>query len=129
MKKTIQIVSIILLAFLGISAILGGGALVIDPSGKSIEMPISLIEHSPFSSFLIPGLILFLFNGVSSIIIAVLVLKKNKYSPLLIFSQGVVQTIWIIVQIIIIRQTDILQYIYGFVGLALILCGLYLNKK
>lgn len=128
MEKFIRLTSMILLILLGISAMFGGGSFIIDPSGKLIQMPISHLQHTPFTTFLIPGLILFLFNGVSSIIIAVLVIKKNKYSSQLVFLQGAVQAIWIVVQVIILRQAGVLHYICFTVGLILLLEGLYLHN-
>jgi hypothetical protein len=54
-----------LLLFLGISALGGGSMLIISPSGKLIGgLPISILAHSPFIDFLIPGIILFVVLGV-----------------------------------------------------------------
>ena len=50
-----------LLEFLGLGAIYGGGALIISPTGKMLGgLPLSMLDQSPFSDFLIPGIILFL---------------------------------------------------------------------
>jgi hypothetical protein len=70
-----------LLAFLGLGALGGGGVLVVSPSGKLMGMPLSLLQHSPFTTFLIPGLILFLVLGVTPCLIAYALLKKPA-SPL-----------------------------------------------
>jgi hypothetical protein len=59
---------LILLVFLGLGAIGGGGALIISPSGDLLKMPVSLIEKSPFSNFLVPGIILFSILGLVPII-------------------------------------------------------------
>jgi len=128
MNKIIRIIAIILLVFLGISAVYGGGVLIVDPSGKILGMPLSHLEHSPFNSFLIPGIILFLFNGVSSLIIAVMAIKKHRLYTLFAISQGIVQVIWILVQIAMIRSTSILHFIYFSVGTLLIICSMLLRK-
>lgn len=127
--KTLKISVIILLIFLGISAIFGGGAFIIDPSGDLIQMPISLLEHSPFSTFLIPGLILFLFNGVSSIVIAILVIRKYRFYTELVILQGIIQDVWIVVQLIMIQSMSVLHYIFFTVGSLLIISGAVLRKK
>jgi hypothetical protein len=58
-SQTIINIHISLLAFLGIGAIGGGGALIISPSGKLLGgIPLSLLKNSPFNDFLIPGIIL-----------------------------------------------------------------------
>ena len=72
---------IFLLAFLGVGAIGGGGVLIISPSGKLIGMPLSMLDKSPFDSFLIPAIILFLVLGVFPCVLAFALLKKleNKF--------------------------------------------------
>jgi hypothetical protein len=129
MVKFIRFITIVLLFFLGISAIYGGGTLVIDPSGKLLGMPISHLEHSPFSSFLIPGLILFLFNGVSAIIIAVMAIRKHRLFTLLVICQGIVQVMWILIQVAMLRSTSVLHFICFAVGALLIIAGIILRKK
>lgn len=68
---------LILLAFLGLGAIGGGGVLIISPSGKLMGMPLSMLDHSPFKSFLIPGIILFLFLGIAPLLLIIALLKKS----------------------------------------------------
>ena len=127
--KILRIAAIILLIFLGISAIFGGGAFIIDPSGELLQMPISLLEYSPFNSFLVPGLILFLFNGVSSIVIAILVIRKSWFYAEFVILQGIVQDVWIVVQLLMIQSISVLHYIFFTVGSLLIISGVILLKK
>jgi hypothetical protein len=66
-----------LLGFLGLSAIGGGGALIISPSGKLLGgLPLSILKNSPFTDFLIPGIILFLVLGIAPILIMAALIKK-----------------------------------------------------
>jgi hypothetical protein len=67
-----------LLAFLGIGALFGGGALIISPSGELLGMPLSMIKDSPFSNFLIPAIFLFTFLGLSPCLVIFALLKKPK---------------------------------------------------
>lgn len=69
-------VLIILLAFLGLGAIFGGGALVVSPTGELLGMPLSLLEHSPFNNYLIPGIILFSILGMAPCLLIFALLKK-----------------------------------------------------
>jgi hypothetical protein len=69
---------ICLLAFLGIGALFGGGALIISPSGELLGMPLSMIKDSPFSNFLIPAIFLFTFLGLSPCLVIFALLKKPK---------------------------------------------------
>ncbi len=76
-KPTAQIIHFFLLAFLGLSAIVGGGALIISPSGKLLGgLPLSILEMSPFKNFLIPGIILFVVLGLAPCLLIFALVKK-----------------------------------------------------
>ncbi|MEO2206617.1 hypothetical protein ABGV42_23160 [Paenibacillus pabuli] len=70
---------ILLQGFLGIGAIVGGGGLIIDPSGSLLHMPNSLLEHSPFGNFLFPGIILLLVLGIMPIVIAISLIAHSHW--------------------------------------------------
>jgi len=71
-----------LLLFLGIGALAGGTLLILSPSGKWIgNLPISILDRSPFANFLIPGMILFTLIGLAPCLISIALLKKPE-SPL-----------------------------------------------
>lgn len=59
------------LVFQGLSGLYGGGALVWDPSGALLQMPLDLLEGSPFTTYRIPGLILFAVLGIGPLVVAV----------------------------------------------------------
>jgi hypothetical protein len=74
---------ILLLLFLGLSALGGGALLIISPSGKLLGgLPLSILDHSPFNNFFIPGVILFLVLGFSPCFLAVALVKKpvNRFA-------------------------------------------------
>jgi hypothetical protein len=65
-----------LLALLGLGAIGGGGLLAVAPSGRLLGMPLSMLAGSPFSDFLVPGIVLFTVLGVVPCLLVVALLKK-----------------------------------------------------
>lgn len=79
MRSTvIRNILIFLLSFLGLGAIGGGGVLIISPTGEMIGMPLSMLSRSPFSTFLIPGIILFLTLGIFPFLVCFGLLKKPE---------------------------------------------------
>ncbi len=50
--------------FLGFGAVVSGALMMISPDGALMQLPLFLIEASPFKGFFIPGMILFIFVGV-----------------------------------------------------------------
>lgn len=80
---------IALLAFLGLGAIGGGAVLIISPSGKLMGMPLAMLDTSPFSNFLIPGIILFLVLGLLPMFLLIALLKNphQNLQSILTFAQ------------------------------------------
>ena len=74
--KTTRTILLILLGFLGLGAVGGGAVLLVSPSGKLVGMPLSMLDTSPFTSFLIPGLLLFIVIGLGPCLLVIALLKK-----------------------------------------------------
>ncbi len=119
-----RIAAISLLIFNGLSAVYGGGSLVIDPSGEWLQLPIALLERTPFESFLIPGLILLSVNGVLNLVVAFLGIRKRSSFPAATTACGALLVIWLTVQIILIGQFYAPAHLtYGLVGVAMVFVG------
>ena len=78
-SKTARNVLLFLLGFLGLGAVGGGGVLIVSPGGKLMGMPLSMLSRSPFSDFLLPGIILFCVLGVMPLIMIVGLLKQPRF--------------------------------------------------
>ncbi|MNO63841.1 hypothetical protein D3C76_545580 [compost metagenome] len=121
----------ILLIFLGVGALAGGGAMVIDPSGDLIHIPTSMMKRSPFSDFLIPGSLLFIVFGVLPLLVVYGLIKRpqwglvkrlNPFKKLYSFWAwslyiGFGQIIWITVQTYMLNSVAIVHLIYISLGL------------
>jgi len=122
-------VAIVFLAFLGISSIAGAVPLILDPSGGLLRMPSSFLQHSPFRSFLIPGIILMVANGLLSLAILVAVIRKvNGYGRWVAF-QGCVIFGWITVEVLMIRLVHWAHFVYWGVGIVLFVAGLAIMRS
>jgi len=112
----------VLQAFIGLGAIGGGLMFIIDPSGNAMELPVDMLQGSPFPDFLIPGLFLFTVNGLGSIVGAGLSLARSRYAPEAGVLLGAILVAWIIIQVAIIQSVHwlhILYFVLGFIELAL----------
>lgn len=125
--KILRIIAILLLSFNSIGAIFGGWSFINDPSGGDLKIPITYLDHSPFTNFLIPGIILLPSMAYSVYSPWYGLFKWKKYAWLIIF-QGVLLIGWIIVQMILLREIYYLQFIFGGIGVVLLLIGITLNK-
>lgn len=129
MKIFLKAFVALLLLFNGIGAIYGGWHLMTKPDGSGLMMPLDMLEHSPFNNYFVPGIILFIANGLFSLFVLVMLLVNYKKYSLLIIAQGVVLVTWIIVQIIMIQTIEKLHVIYGGAGILLVICGSVISLK
>lgn len=130
-------VVIVLQFLLGLGALAGGGVLMADPSGNLIGMPFSLVHHSPFHNYLIPGMILFTFVGLFSVAVAYSLwqlpgwrwpnvinpFKGLHWSWAASLAEGVIVLIWITVEVSF-TGVGFLHFLYWAWGLALIVLTL-----
>jgi uncharacterized membrane protein len=124
----VRAIAIAALIFLGITSMVGAVPLIIDPSGKMLSMPMNLLEHSPFSSFLIPGIILLTGNCLLSFWVLTKVLRKRPRYGDWIALQGCVLAGWITVQIVMIRMVIWAHCVYLTVAAILVFCGWLLRR-
>ena len=127
--NTLRLIAILLLIFNATGALFGGWSLIQDPTGSDLKLPLTYLEHSPFKDFFIPGLILFIVNGVFSVITIFWTGLQRRQYPWLIIIQGGILTSWIIAQMIMIREINYLHFIYGGLGLSLLWIGFALKNK
>lgn len=112
-----------LLFFQGISAIAGGVALVASPDGAIMHMPLSNLHGSPFSDFLVPGIILLLVLGVFPLIVLVGMWQRRARAWYGSFAVGCGLVIFEIVEVTVI-PFSVLQAVYGATGVLIALLTL-----
>ena len=126
--KMVRAVALVALVLLCISALFGAIPLILNPSGEPWGMPQSFHDHSPFHSFLIPGMILLLANGVLCLAILIGALRHSPGYGWWVAFQGCVLTGWIVVEVVILRFAIWPHYFYAGIGLVLIGSGLILTR-
>src|SRR5919108_1915729 len=100
-RRPIAWVVVGLEVLLGVGALFGGGALLLAPDGHLLSMPTSVLANSPFTDFLVPGLILFTVNGVAPLVAASLTIWRPSLAPLAAVGIGVAVIGWIVVEMVI----------------------------
>jgi hypothetical protein len=127
--KIVRWVAIVALAFLGIAAIVGAVPMILNPDGTPWQMSQSLLDPSPFDSFLIPGIVLFIANGVLSLASLIGAVRKDPDYAWWIVLQGVVLAVWLAVEIAMIRQILREHYVYSALAVVLIVSGILLMRE
>ncbi len=116
-------------AFIGLGALGGGFMLVRDPTGSALGLPMSFLEGSPFTDFLIPGMFLLAVNGVGSMIGAGLSFAKRRYAQEIAIVLGAILVAWIVVQVVIISSFHWVHVLYFILGIVELWIGLYIRRR
>ena len=118
-QRAIRITLLVIEAFVAVTAFAGGTALVLGallPGFASvITPPTEYLEGSPFSSYLVPGLVLALVLGGVNAIAFVLLLRRRPSASFAAAAAGYAALIWIFVQMTVI-PFSLLQAVYFIAG-------------
>ncbi len=113
MKLVIRIL-LFLHIFIGLGAMAGGLAAILDPM-KPLGIGVEAL-HGYFDSFFIPGLFLFFVLGVGNLLCAYLFRFKPLEQGYTSGFIGAVLVFWIIIQCIILRTVAALHIIFAVLG-------------
>jgi len=128
MKPLLKIIASVLLFINGIGAIIGGYNLLTAPDGTNIGLTLQMLKYSPFDDYFIPGLILFIINGLFSFFVFIMLFIRYRHYAWYIIAQGIVLTCWIMVQVIMLKIFVILHLVMGLTGILLIITGWGLTR-
>lgn len=109
------------LAFLSIGAIGGGSAFAIDPSGRTMGLPVRLLSGSPFADYLLPGLILLSVLGVYPLVVLYGLYTRRGWAWTAALTVGLALVVWIAVQGSIVGFGHWFQWLYLGLGAAILL--------
>ena len=122
--KSVRTFLAIVLLFLSAGAFWGGIKLIVDAHGNPWGMmPLSMLQYSPFHSWLIPGILLLATNGLLAAWVLWLVLARRTHYGLWAVLQGCALLGWLTVECILLRVVAWPHYLYGVIGLVIIVSG------
>lgn len=128
MKTLTKIITLALLLINGLTATYGGFILMVHPNGSGLGLPLYLLGETPFSNYFIPGLLLLLTNGLSSLFIGWLFISSKSNAYWLIKVQGLLLVSYIGIQVLMIEVFVPLHVICGGAGLFMIILGYFCER-
>ena len=120
--KFVQLVLIVVVAFVGLTAVAGGVAILTG----FLQLPLGLLQGTPFSSYLIPGLVLAIVVGGSGLVAAATLPTGCEMGILASLVAGLILVGWIVVEIAMIGLGSWLQVLYLVLGLTILGLAAYL---
>lgn len=101
--------------FVGVGALLGGGALILAPDGHLLGIPTKLLAGSPFPSFLVPGIVLFTCVGLAPLLAAAITIRRLALAPLAAVAVGVTLIGWVCVEMVVLAGPGSLAWAFYLV--------------
>ncbi len=101
--------------FVGTGAIAGGAAAVVNPINP-LGIPSEMLERSPFTDYLIPGLFLLIVLGFGSLITAFLLARKAPLHGLVSGAMSAVLVFWIVIQCFVLGEIGALHVFFLAIG-------------
>ena len=119
----------ILLTFISLSSIITGMFMLYSPDGPFLGLSPALLTGTPFHSFIIPGILLAVVVGGTSLIALVLLVLAHPLRYNWAIAAGGILAGWILVQIVFINTMHWLQLMYLFLALMVWLLAWQLKGK
>jgi len=115
--------------FVGVGAISGGAPMLIHPNGSTQGLSTVILANSPFSSFLIPGILLTSIIGLGNLAGAWLSWNDKKYTGEggIVLGAGLI--IWITVQTFMLGLASTMQPLFFVIGISQLILGIRIYRK
>mgnify|MGYP000126020916 CR=1 FL=1 len=119
----------ILVSFVAVTAMLSGLFMISNPDGSIMNLPLSLLDGTPFKNFLIPGILLTTIVGGVNLLAVFYNIQRhvNRYNWAI--AGGIIISGWIVVQMILIQAAHWLHFLYLGIGILIILLAYQLKGK
>lgn len=110
--NVVRIGLVILLAFIALTSIPSGVAMITG----ALHIPPEFLQGSLFRNYTIPGLVLAIIVGGSSLLAAVTVFVRREWSIIISMVAGIMMASYEVVELAIIQQFSWLQVLYFAIG-------------
>ncbi len=128
--KVILGVLVALELFVAFGALYGGGGMLMDPAGRPLGLPLpGEMAGLRFGSYLVPGVILLLANGLLPFAVVLGALTGRRWSIRAHMVVGMVLTGWTAVEVLMLGWISVLQPVMLLVGIAIFALGMLFQAR
>lgn len=118
----------VLQVLIGLGAMGGGLTLALEPSGSKLGISLEALKSSPFSTFLVPGIVLLIVNGFGSLVGATASFTRYWCAGEIAIALGLFLVAWIMLQVYWFAAFHWLHALYLGIGLLELVIGWLLRK-
>jgi len=118
----------VLQAFIGVTAVMGGFGLVLDPSGTNSNVSLEWLSNSPFADYFIPGLVLLTVIGGGNVLAGIVTFLRSRHAGNLAVGLGSFLVLYMIIEVSFVGLRNLLQPLYFVLGVIVVILGLKLSK-
>ena len=118
-----------LTAFVAITSLVSGALLISYPTGSLFGMSTALLKATPFHSFLIPGVVLFVMVGGTNLVAVVRNIQTHPMRYNWTIAGAILLLLWVVIQMLLIGVMHCLQFVYLGIGLMMLLLCWQLKGK
>jgi len=92
------------------------------------DFPIEWLSNSPFTNYLIPGLVLLIVIGFGNVLGGAITFLRKKYSGSIAILLGVFLILYMIIEVFFVGLCNYLQPLYFILGVIVLIFGFKLSK-
>ncbi len=119
----------LLTAYVALTAIVSGALLVSYPDGSVFNMSTGLLKGTPFSNFLVPGILLCVMVGGTNLVAVILNMQTHPLRYNWAIAGAVMLIGWVVIQMLLIAVLHWLQFAYLGIGIMMMLLSWQLKGK
>ncbi len=128
--KFLRQFTLLILAFITLSAIVAGVLFLMDPDGSLLGISYSYLSDSPFKNFWIPAMVLLLVVGIPGIVVSMITYKSLPGYLKYIVGYAIIIIVFIVIQVKLVESYNYLNTIYILLAvLLLVLVKLISTQK
>jgi hypothetical protein len=117
----------LLMLLVSLGAIVGGFMLIVEPAGTPLKLSVDMLKETPFTDYLIPGIILMAVIGILGLLSAYMAFQKQRYAGFGAIAMGAALVIWIAAEVFWFGWQSWLQPTFMAAGATEMILGVFLE--
>lgn len=127
-RKYFKFLALLLLALNGVAAIISSIPMMVYGTGREVGLSMDYLANTPFDSYRLPGILLFVVNGLGSCLAFIALYFDFRHHAYTVRAVGTILLAGIVMQTIFFRFIDPLHILFILISIALIVIGNYLKR-